>query len=140
NVNKGNLKPARWYFPSGTQFQVTLATRDENINQLQQAVAAFWLLTQLGALGSRSRRCAGSLAVQEIPLNPFSDELFPFTHPSSAQELQQQLEKGIQKARSLHTQKVQPTQMRQASFDVLAQDICRIWILQDQHPWPSAET
>ena len=26
NVNKGNLKPARWYFPPGTQFQVTLAS------------------------------------------------------------------------------------------------------------------
>ena len=38
------------------------------IDQLQRAVAAFWLLTQLGALGSRARRCAGSLTVQEMAL------------------------------------------------------------------------
>ncbi len=74
-ASKGNFKPARWYFPSGTSFQVTLAARTGNEKQLQQAIAAFWLLTHLGGLGSRSRRCAGSLVAHPLtesaPRSPF---------------------------------------------------------------------
>jgi CRISPR-associated protein Cmr1 len=139
NVNKGNLKPARWYFPPGTQFQVTLATHGEQTDQLQQAVAVFWMLTQLGSLGSRARRCAGSLAVQEIAHDTISIEQFAFTPPATAQELLQQLEKGIRAARNLCAPKAQLAQMQQSNFDVLARGRCRIWILQDHQPWSSAE-
>src|SRR2546421_9149932 len=64
--DKGNLKPARWYYPPGTSFQVRLSARGQDETKLKQAVAAFWLLTHLGGIGSRSRRCAGSLAVQTV--------------------------------------------------------------------------
>ncbi len=67
--DRGNFKPARWFFPPGTGFKVTLSTRGQDTVKLKQAVAAFWLLTQLGAVGSRSRRCAGSLAVQSVEGN-----------------------------------------------------------------------
>jgi CRISPR-associated protein Cmr1 len=132
--DRGNLKPARWFFPPGTQFQVTLSARGQDNTKLKQAIAAFWLLTQLGAAGSRSRRCAGSLAVQSVE---GGIEDFPFTMPENAQALKQQIEQGIRNARSLYN--IAQQSIRDAQFDVLARGACRIWILQDEQPWPSAE-
>ncbi len=62
-------KPPRQYYDIGTSFSITLSVRgqnDEGKKALKQATAAMWLLTQLGGVGSRSRRCAGSLAVTRI--------------------------------------------------------------------------
>lgn len=133
-AERGNLKSARWYFPPGTSFQVTLSTRGKDDAKLKQAIAAFWLLTHLGNVGSRSRRCAGSLAVQPINDNTIA---FPFSTPETAEILKQQLEQGIRTARELYS--YQPRPIRDAQFDVLSQDVCRIWILQDDQPWPSSE-
>jgi CRISPR-associated protein Cmr1 len=133
-ADRGNLKPARWFFPPGTSFQVTLSTRSENETKLKQAVAAFWLLTHLGSIGSRSRRCAGSLAVQIVGINPTD---FSFNMPESAQALKQQIEQGIRTARALYS--TEQRSIREAQFDALAQGVCRIWILQDEQPWNSAE-
>src|SRR6266567_6910588 len=44
-ADRGNIKPARWYFPPGTSFQVTLSTRGTDDTKHKQALAAFWLLT-----------------------------------------------------------------------------------------------
>ncbi len=133
-ADKGNLKPARWFFPPGTRFQVTLSTRDGNETKLKQAVAAFWLLTHLGSIGSRSRRCAGSLAVQVVGDNTTG---FPFNAPENAQALKQQIEQGIRTARALYNSEKWPS--GDAQFDALAQGACRIWILQDEQPWQSTE-
>ncbi len=133
-ADKGNLKPARWFFPPGTRFQVTLSTRGGNEAKLKQAVAAFWLLTHLGAIGSRSRRCAGSLAVQVVGDNATG---FPFNAPENAQALKQQIEQGIRTAKALY--QLNQLSIGQAQFDVLTQGMCRIWILQDEQPWSSAE-
>lgn len=133
-ADKGNLKPARWFFPPGTRFQVTLSTRDGNETKLNQAIAAFWLLTHLGSVGSRSRRCAGSLAVQVVGSNPTD---LSFNTPENAQVLKQQIEQGIKDARKLYKTEKRP--IREAQFDVLAQGACRIWILQDEQPWQSTE-
>lgn len=133
--DKGNFKPARWYFPPGTSFQVTLAARNGNEKQLQQAIATFWLLTHLGGLGSRSRRCAGSLVA-----HPFTDILpdLPFDLPEQAYDLKHQLEHGIAAARTLN--EVATRTLHDAHFDILAHEACRIWILQDKQPWPNSET
>jgi CRISPR-associated protein Cmr1 len=131
---KGNVKPARWYFPPGTTFQVTLSTHSNDDTRLKQAVAAFWLLTCLGGIGSRSRRGAGSLAVQA---DKSSSTDLPFQTPASIQTLKQQIEQGIGIARTLNNHKRRP--IREAQFDILASEVCRIWILQDEQPWPNAE-
>ncbi len=136
-VDKGNLKPARWFFPPGTNFQITLSTRSGNETKLKQAVAAVWLLTHLGSIGSRSRRCAGSLAVHVVGSNTTD---FPFNTPENAQVLKQQIEQGIRTARALYGADISEQQtMREAQFDVLTRGMCRIWILQDEQPWYSAE-
>jgi CRISPR-associated protein Cmr1 len=133
-ADKGNLKPARWFFPPGTSFQVTLSARGENERKLKQAVAAFWLLTHLGSVGSRSRRCAGSLAAQVVGNNTTD---FSFTTAENATALKQQIEQGIRAARALYSTEKRP--VREAQFDVLVQGACRIWILQDEQPWTSTE-
>jgi len=131
---KGNVKPARWYFPPGTTFQVTLSTHSGENTKLKQAVATFWLLTHLGGIGSRSRRAAGSLAAQ--PEKSGSTD-FPFQTPASAAVLKQQIEQGIVLARDLYSR--EERRIREAQFDILAPGFCRIWILQDEQPWPNAE-
>jgi CRISPR-associated protein Cmr1 len=133
-ADRENFKPARQYFPPGTTFQVTLATRNGNEKQLQQAIALLWLLTHLGGLGSRSRRCAGSLVAH--PITPISSNL-PFDLPTQALDLKYQLEQGIAVTRTLHA--VERRVPQDATFDILARDACRIWILQDTRPWPNIE-
>ena len=133
-ADKRNFKPARWYFPSGTSFQVTLTARTGNEKQLQQAIAIFWLLTHLGGIGSRSRRCAGSLAAH--PFTPILPDL-PFDPPEQAHDLKHQLEHGIAVARTLNEITIRT--QHDAHFDILAREACRIWILQDKQPWPNSE-
>lgn len=142
---RGNFKPARWYFPPGTSFHITLATRGTNASRLEQATAAFWLLTQLGGLGSRSRRCAGSLAVEHVQDNPTS---LSFVQAASAQDLKFALEQGIEQVRAIvgklpelahKTSAPRSFQSGQTAFDILAPGACRIWVLQEEQPWQSAE-
>ena len=131
---KGNVKPARWYFPAGTTFRVTLSTHSDENAKLKQAIAGLWLLTNLGGIGSRSRRAAGSLVAQ-VEKGSLID--FPFQIPASATALKQQIEEGIALARSLYDYEQRP--IREAQFDILAPGACHIWILQDEQPWPNAE-
>ena len=150
---KGNVKEARWYFPPGTSFKVTLSTRNDNDQKLKQAVAAFWLLTHLGSVGSRARRCAGSLTAQLI--GEYSTD-FAFNQPENAQALKQQLEQGIKAARMLGIQvlkrqseqeinsarvdyDLERTFIKEARFDSLTRGVCRIWILQEEQPWASPD-
>jgi CRISPR-associated protein Cmr1 len=111
-----------------------LSARDEKNTEFKNALAAFWLLTELGGIGSRSRRCAGSLSVQSIKGDT---EGIQFTIPANAQALKQQLEQGLNAVRKLYISNQRPT--GQARFDALARETCRIWILQDNQPWQNAE-
>jgi CRISPR-associated protein Cmr1 len=141
-VEKNNLKPARWYFPPGTTFRVTLSSHSHDSTQFKQALAAFWLLSSLGALGSRSRRCAGSVEVQSIDMmqaNEFQMPALPFQSAPSLREMHSQIEQGLQATRSLLTQQAPSRQVNEARFDVLASGVCRIWLLQEQQPWNSAD-
>ncbi|MFL5624348.1 MAG: RAMP superfamily CRISPR-associated protein [Ktedonobacteraceae bacterium] len=139
-ADKGNLKPARWYFPPGTQFEVTLSTRGQDDKHLKQALAALWLLTELGGVGSRSRRCAGSLAIQHVGGDKgiIESSKLPFYTPDNAQALKQQIEQGIKTARAL-CEIDHLSAPKDARFDILVPDFCRIWIVQDEQPWRSAE-
>jgi CRISPR-associated protein Cmr1 len=132
-VERGNFKPARWYFPPGTGFQLTLSARSKDDTRLKQAVAAFWLLTHLGGIGSRSRRCAGSISVRA------QSDIYtlPFSTPANAEDLREQLRRGIATARAFYGLTSRP--IRSAQFDILNQGVCRIWILQDQQPWPNPD-
>jgi CRISPR-associated protein Cmr1 len=145
-VERNNLKSARWYFAPGTGFQVTLSARGKDANKLEQAIAAFWLLTQLGGIGSRSRRCAGSLSIERVKGDNVT--ALPFAAAENTPALKIKLEQGVKAARGIMQQALeaankhpfQQTVIKQAQFDILASEACRIWILQDEQPWTSAET
>jgi len=145
-VERGNLKPARWYFPPGTSFQVTVSARGTDTTRLEQAIAAFWFLTHLGGIGSRSRRCAGSIVVQMVEGD--NTTTLPFKTPENAQSLKSQIEEGVRKAKRIakeaieaagKSDQLQQFSVKQTEFDTLAQGVCRIWVLQDEQPWSSAE-
>jgi CRISPR-associated protein Cmr1 len=168
-VERENFKAARRYFPAGTTFRVTLSARGSDCARLDQAVLAFWLLTHLGGIGSRARRCAGSLAVQSVEGTYTSPG--PFCSPEQtlqdARALKHFLEEGIKEARTMTRSAViqaltceiaarkLPAEVAEqelaqkikhlgqhpdgSPFDILAPGICRIWVLQDTQPWPSAE-
>lgn len=146
-------KPNRLSFSEGTRFKVTLAVHDRGgetpIRQLECAVAALWLLTSLGGIGSRSRRCAGSLTVPNVSGNttPLS-----FTQARTAEELQRTLRQGLQVVQQLYSRQLAavkaalgtPTDppLEGAPFDTLSlPKSCRIWILQrkDGFAWRRAK-
>lgn len=127
-------KQPRFYFAPGTRFQLHLMTNDEDITKYKKGVAALWLLTHLGGIGSRSRRCAGSLT---ITLHKGDIYDFSFHIPNDTNALKIQLEQGIQAARSLY--KVSQFPNSDARFDVLSRNDCSIWILQQNQPWGTPE-
>lgn len=134
-ADRGNLKPARWFFPANTTFRVTLSAHSGDEEKMKQAVAAFWLLTQLGSVGSRSRRCAGSVAI--VSATETFD--FRFEPPADIQELSTMLQQGINTAQELYGTGMIPSRT-DATFDALSQNSCRIWILQNgQQPWATSE-
>ena len=142
NPAKGNVKPARWFFPQGTTFQVTLANRSDEEATLQHAVASFWLLTRLGGVGSRSRRCAGSLTATIATVEATIPSGMRFDTPVNIADLQKQLVDGIHAAQKLTTKKLGNVERTQqlAPFDAISKETCGIWIVQDKdRPWNSVE-
>jgi len=135
-ADKGNLKPARWYFTPGTNFQIALSAKSLDDTKLKEGIATFWLLTQLGSIGSRSHRCAGSLGIRSV-INNITN--LQFITPNDVEELQRQLQTGIENARTLYD--IQRTTVRNAVFDTLSQQTCRIKIFYDpRQPWLTHET
>lgn len=142
-----NYKPPRRYYPEGTRFSVILSVRGKEgkeIEALQRATAAFWLLIQLGGIGSRSRRCAGSLQVIDVHGNQTSLQFTPVTN---VRQLEITLKGGISYAQNLWHPKqntdndsIKGVTSDQGSFDVISiPNLCRIWILTDNgRPWRSA--
>ena len=122
----GGPKP-RKYFPTGTSFPLILSARGGNEAIFQKGIAAFWLLTHLGGIGARSRRCAGSLQVTGNSQLAGSIASFLFDIPEDPLALCTGLASGIQTARSLYGYAALP--LKDANFDVLSSNTCRIWIL-----------
>lgn len=132
SIERRNFREARWYFPPYTQFHLTLTTHSGEEAAFKKGIAAFWLLTHLGGIGSRSRRCAGSLQATGDTMT------LPFDIPQTAQALQDQLTRGIQTARNLY--ELQTIPLREATFDALSSTTCRIWILRNgERLWPNAD-
>ncbi|MBA2677923.1 MAG: type III-B CRISPR module RAMP protein Cmr1 [Ktedonobacteraceae bacterium] len=133
------LQGQRPAIPPQTTFQITLTSRHPDkeleLPALEKGVGAFWLLTHLGGVGTRSRRCAGSLSITRTKGETFG---FPFHIPTSAEELQKQLSEGISRSKSLYESR-EVTVRQKPSFDILRSDACLIWILLNNgKPWQDA--
>ena len=77
---QGRPQP-RKYLPAGTSFQLILSAREGSETTFPKAIATFWLLTHLGGIGARSRRCAGSLQVINSTQTANIANPFPFDIP-----------------------------------------------------------
>jgi CRISPR-associated protein Cmr1 len=134
-------KPDRLLFPKDTIFRVTLSSKGDDDTQLQQAIAALWLLTHLGGIGSRSRRCAGSVTVDKIDGDDNKTSLY-FATPENIEDLQHQISKGIkitQKFAQDNLPANTSTLITHTTFDALAQKACNIWILHNDN-WRTPDT
>lgn len=122
--------PAREYIAPGSKFRVTLQTR-LNDDALKKAEVALWLLANLGALGSRANRGAGSFQIAPISL----EEIPSFFIPSSMDDLQKQLKTGLDQCLNLiggHDSKWREFDSSLSPFDILSPTSAKIWIVSDK--------
>src|SRR5437660_12739246 len=134
-------KPDRLLFPKDTIFRVTLSSKGDDDTKLQQAIAAFWLLTHLGGIGSRSRRCAGSVTVDDIDGDHNKTGL-SFAAAENIEDLQRQISEGIKITQILARENLPAntlTSVTQTTFDALAQKTCNIWLLHNDN-WRTPDT
>jgi CRISPR-associated protein Cmr1 len=141
STERGNYLPPKQAIEKA-HFKLILSERAgvQDANALVQSTMAVWLLAQLGGIGSRSRRTAGSLRVAKAEGDSFGlDFALPDT-PSKASEAIGAGLRAIRKqmAEILNSQKATrisaPTQ-----FDVLHPETCRIWILTGEKGWTTSE-
>ncbi len=132
-VEYGNFQPAKQYYPPGMHFNLILGVRPGAPGAeaaYRRALAACWLLLNFGGLGSRSRRCAGSLTVQqEIEVNGLRFGL-------NASRAGEQLAAGLAQVRSEFAVSAPPHFRIPPQFDILHPDHCRVWVL---GTWDSSE-
>ncbi|MDX1909420.1 MAG: type III-B CRISPR module RAMP protein Cmr1 [Bacteroidia bacterium] len=107
-------------------FAVTLQSRDETA--LRQAVAAFWVLTFLGSLGTRARRGAGSFEVVHTEGMPLPEGL-NFSMNADAKQF---LASGLKSARRIF--EVNPTTVRSNDYSTLG----RLWVSNGVESWEKA--
>ena len=135
----GGESDRQGFYPSpSARFELILQARPGATNgerAWQEACAALWLFTQLGSLGSRARRAAGSLGV--IAPAPQVSDLPAFQVPHSARELRDHLQTGVRQVRELLGRWYPNTAsfVHPPSFNVLHPQVCRIWVLADESPW-----
>src|SRR5205807_2272192 len=128
-------------FPKDTIFRVTLSSKGDDDTKLQQAIAAFWLLTHLGGIGSRSRRCAGSVTVDDIDGDDDKIGLY-FATPENIEDLQHQISEGIKITQKLAQESLPANTLAsvtQTTFDALSQKACSIWLLHNDN-WRTPDT
>lgn len=127
---RGNYQPPRRYYPPGTRFDLrfgTLADSQVSEDSLQRALAAFWMMVQLGGIGSRSRRTAGSLSVvkKETKSTLIPSLVLASTNTKGAS---QELAAGLTSVRG-SLSSTSPRITGCPSFDILHPSTCRVWVL-----------
>jgi CRISPR-associated protein Cmr1 len=139
----GNYLPAREFIEPGSRFTLILSSRlgASRVEQtLRDAIYSLWLLVQLGGLGSRSRRCAGSLAT--LPMgSALTQQLdVPFAQQATPQQLKIVLEQGIRTIRhNLAKGWNNPQQSLPPMFDIITPECCQIWVVKGARAWQTAD-
>lgn len=129
---------AREYIKPGTKFTITLRSRGLQQDEiLKKAVASLWLVANLGALGARARRGAGS-----IVMNPKDASNVPifFKECSTINELQAYLSDGIRQCLVLISQKNSwRTFTELPEYDILAPEAAKVWVISNSSTgWETA--
>ena len=129
NPDKNNYQPPKHAIKPGTQFELSLSTRPGASKALlfDYSLPSLWLAMNLGGIGARSRRTAGSFS----PANPLTSNNLDF-HINTAPraEIAIQIGKAIQTMRAklgISQEKIQIDPP--SEFDILHPNVCQIWVL-----------
>ncbi len=128
SAQKGNLLNARYYIPPESSFDLYMTFKSMVAPEIimKYAVYSFWLAVELGGIGARSRRTAGSLSIYngEMAYLPKSLQI------GTKKNIADQLGRAISFIReTLNTEKIIPNINLPSKFDVLHPSVCKIWIL-----------
>lgn len=125
---RNNYQPAKRFIQPGEQFEISLGSRSlSNSELLRHAMHSFWLAINLGGLGSRSHRTAGSLSVR-APLS--IDGLNYHINTAPRQEIAAQIQNALQIIRSGEKHdKTSALDNSFSEFDTLHPQTCQIWVL-----------
>lgn len=120
-------QPDREYIRPGTQFVIRLESRTpKHEDALTKAVAALWLLANLGGLGSRANRGAGSLEITRA--EPVADLAFKCCR--SIDELCDYLSSGIHRCKHLVSGAETWCDFTDApEYDILAPTAAEVWVV-----------
>lgn len=135
---RSNYQAPKQFYPPETRFHLSLTARpgaDRADQAFDLALAALWLLLNLGGVGSRSRRTGGSLSLLG------KHEAGGLTLHLEAKDPAQaanQLAAGLRTIRrSFGTTGHGPVR-RPPHFDVISPDVCRVWVLGAWSKWNQA--
>jgi len=120
-------QPDREYIKPGTRFRIRLQSRTaKGDDALAKASAALWLLANLGGLGSRANRGAGSLEIEKV--EPIHGLMFKRCH--TIDELQRHLSSGIRQCLSLvNGPETWRTFAEVPDYDILTPGVAEVWIV-----------
>jgi CRISPR-associated protein Cmr1 len=125
-IGTPRFQPSRQYIKPGAKFKFILSAQLQPFN-IQKGIAAFWLLTNLGALGARANRGAGSVQAQA------DDSPISFNACTSIPELQVHLKNGIQECLKIIADGNWRNMPERGlpEFDILHPHACNIWVVAD---------
>lgn len=134
--NPARYRPARQYIQPGVRFEVSLRSQFDG-GALEKAVAAFWLLVNLGAIGSRANRGAGSI---QVIRGQGSVRPEVFTKCESIERLAGYLSEGLRRCLAAvgGPEAGWRTLDAPSEYDVLCPDGAEIWVVAEtKDGWPS---
>lgn len=126
--DKNNLLLARYFIPPESSFDLSLTFKGiPDLEMIKEYTAySFWLAMQLGGIGARSRRTAGSIFISNAELEYLPEML----RIGTKKDLANQLGKIISGMReNLRTNLPEPHINIPSKFDTLHPDVCKIWVL-----------
>jgi len=127
-AEKGNLLLARHYIPQESFFDFLVSVRATSDWEVLQKYVMYslWLTTQLGGIGARSRRTAGSLSIRAEKVEGFP--ILPKI--GTKKEIAKQIGETISAMRNdLSVGLNSPKINFPSRFDVLHPNVCKIWVL-----------
>ncbi len=141
-IKKGESE--RKAIEQNTSFDLVLRLRNpQDQEALEASLAALWLLTHLGGLGSRSRRGAGNLQVKQV--QGANAEGLPslVVEAQTPEGLCKELSQGLSQLRQWAVKKFQESSTANVNnpslFDVLHPQVCNVWVVNKEfNDWQEA--
>lgn len=133
--NPAGYRPRQYIVP-GSEFEIILRTRFQEA-ELEEAGAALWLLANLGAIGARANRGAGSFWVRSTE---GVTRVPAFEQSKSVEELAAYLARGIRQSLAVVAgpRAVWRKLDGPPDYDVLCPDAAEVWVVAgDRSGWAS---